>query len=992
MKRRDLIIIIFSVFTNCSFAQYELVSTLSESALGYTKGYHDFGDYVLIDHSSLGIISFHPESATVIETEIFSDYSTESLFNSTGMFRLKFLETGNQQNGHICFVGANGDVFMSVPIFYNTQFGINQTINIPSVILENKYYVVGENNGVHSIWESDGTDDGTNIILQTQDEIVGLFEHNDTLVYVERTSTSYNFFKQGVELDFQLFKQFPIETFMNFSGKIGTDGSSVYLNMQISQNYRQIWKTNLTSEGTMIFLDSISAAKILFNDDSFIFSYLNVQNNLGPFYKGLINEPLNLTRVPLVNSGVQESSIIYSFLGDNYYSYLSLEEGLEVVRLNDQLEFEVIGTLAPGPASAIPIEGNGPYLPTFTNFPSCVYGEDELFVVLRNKLNDETFIYKVNGSELAPVFKWRENDLNTQAIFKYGNWLYFLRGTNASIILERRSLNDTDTPLNKTSTGEDVWYKEITLIKNNNAFSGLQQDFQIRECLMDAQENVYLGFDSRCNSNYQIVMTDTAMVDDINGKFILAKLDKYGKCIWANSIADFGSFSLYRPFVCGLQSNGDLIVAGIFFGDGFFDDIFIPDEERNVFICSLSGEDGHLKWFRTLFLADNSNEKPDALFINEVDEVILTFAYDNYEIYFQNKLLTSDRSPVNAIAKFTPSGDLLWCNTTPTPWTDNFGKTVYIGNNEVSDGIISIQSQGDYNWSSSCEYSDWRSHIQELSNSTVVSSKPINQCNDLAGLTCAVDIGNNRIFAAGFFRGDSLQLGSFIASSLMGSFCHKNGFYCMIYDYRYDLVVTASIAVDSAFYPLDIARVNDLVYIYGAKGNNELCVVKFDTNGQYMGDKSLNQYADALDGQFQQCFSANEEHIVIVGQDFLRDTTLGVIPELNYMNCVSVLKLKNENWKYSDEWFEPLQLQSQNDEVVTVIYPNPFTNEIFIESNIAYQYYDIYDVNGRLVLQNYFQNSPLTKVNLGEVSNGVYILKLTGVSSTKTYKLIKSTQ
>ena len=67
------------------------------------------------------------------------------------------------------------------------------------------------------------------------------------------------------------------------------------------------------------------------------------------------------------------------------------------------------------------------------------------------------------------------------------------------------------------------------------------------------------------------------------------------------------------------------------------------------------------------------------------------------------------------------------------------------------------------------------------------------------------------------------------------------------------------------------------------------------------------------------------------------------------------------------------------------IYPNPFSDEIFIENLIGNEYFIIYDLLGR----NIIEGKCLGTVNIPEVNPGVYYLTILNNTNQTTYKLIK---
>jgi sugar lactone lactonase YvrE len=73
------------------------------------------------------------------------------------------------------------------------------------------------------------------------------------------------------------------------------------------------------------------------------------------------------------------------------------------------------------------------------------------------------------------------------------------------------------------------------------------------------------------------------------------------------------------------------------------------------------------------------------------------------------------------------------------------------------------------------------------------------------------------------------------------------------------------------------------------------------------------------------------------------------------------------------------------------IYPNPATTEISISNNNLKGISSVVltDTNGRTVKQNTFDNSSSVQVNISDLSNGVYLMKITYDNKTTIKKIIK---
>lgn len=69
------------------------------------------------------------------------------------------------------------------------------------------------------------------------------------------------------------------------------------------------------------------------------------------------------------------------------------------------------------------------------------------------------------------------------------------------------------------------------------------------------------------------------------------------------------------------------------------------------------------------------------------------------------------------------------------------------------------------------------------------------------------------------------------------------------------------------------------------------------------------------------------------------------------------------------------------------IYPNPVTNQLYIESQEAFQRVEVFTINGKRILEaNYQENQPM---DVSSLPSGMYILKIETENGSVTKKLVK---
>ncbi|MAK35306.1 MAG: hypothetical protein CMC15_03925, partial [Flavobacteriaceae bacterium] len=68
----------------------------------------------------------------------------------------------------------------------------------------------------------------------------------------------------------------------------------------------------------------------------------------------------------------------------------------------------------------------------------------------------------------------------------------------------------------------------------------------------------------------------------------------------------------------------------------------------------------------------------------------------------------------------------------------------------------------------------------------------------------------------------------------------------------------------------------------------------------------------------------------------------------------------------------------------TIVYPNPTTGQIFLENSLHIETIEVYDAAGKLIER--FQDS--NTINLSELNNGIYFLKMTDIYDNSTLQKV----
>lgn len=144
------------------------------------------------------------------------------------------------------------------------------------------------------------------------------------------------------------------------------------------------------------------------------------------------------------------------------------------------------------------------------------------------------------------------------------------------------------------------------------------------------------------------------------------------------------------------------------------------------------------------------------------------------------------------------------------------------------------------------------------------------------------------------------------------------------------------------------------------------------------------------DNDFPSDFSLN----ILEGENY---TSNGVelSPNTDFVGDLSVAVTLNDGIDNSEIAYLPIEVKqtvgiNSNFESMFSVTPNPFINELCISTiNINCGIVDIYDLSGALIYTKHINNQPILKLNLSDLSKGVYFLKFTSETKSSIKKIIK---
>lgn len=975
------------------FAQTETLATSGNEDL-IENSPKKIGDHLLyITKSSYRYkildVNLSNGAVSMLDSNIlkFGDYA----YSSEGLFYTSFTQTGSWNDGdfYINFIDPTGNQLTPILIGVSNSSIPDNYEPRHATMCNNRYYVNSFYNNEHCIWESDGTTAGTQIIYQSPNPIAAIRELNDTLFIATADSSNYTFsyFSSGASV--QQYASIPTDNFYSTFEILGQNDDHFYVRAKDSLNASFVSRINFQNppelflNGYFRYIDFIGNRFVIGNPG------WSSNNN----YIGLLSNPQQIDPIPAAQSIQTPLLSIDRYYGDGYYQIRSVENGIEFARLNVNDSIDLVQTNVFGPGSGIPVNVDGfNHYGDWTNTKFFIDDVGNLFTVLTNGNDGSYYMYQLNESVEKSLFKI-DHPEDVTDIFVEDGYIYWSEIRDDGHSIKRRSLND---PLETQPTQvpqSETWFRQF-VVNDNPSWDPYQVTMYLKDAKLNQDGSAIISLSmGEYLLECQFISSDSDSVMLMNGSDVVVKYDKYGQFLWANGIGQkYGPWVRENQFA--VRENGNVVIFGRFYHDAIFDSdtIVNPNFETYTYLVELDANTGQIIWKKFIFQDTYWDTfEPEGMVIDENDNIYLAANFYGFGINIEGEYLSSDVNKTNALLKFDPTGNIIWARSCQTPFTDNFGETSSLSYSEEFQTISLCQSQANSVSWSSCEYQDWRYYIQEWDTDGNKKSGIEIVGSDVGSLTVSTRTANDQFFGMGYFRG-TLAIDHYDVESTMGTSCHKTEAFEVIYDGDLNEIVSAKMTKNNAFRPLDIDNNGDFIYVLGTTASYALTILKYASNGDYIGYKPLNQILDPSDyDKGDASFDVKGEFILVEGKNFLPDTSLNVRPFVNVFQSLSILKTSNSGWIADDSWLQDAPYVFDNvDELL--IYPNPFSNEInvyFTGTEVGYNSYQLVDINGRLIAKGNLSDIQLQTIQLPEMRQGIYLITFEGESGNITEQLMK---
>jgi hypothetical protein len=894
-----------------------------------------------------------------------------------------FFITTKGASRNISYVDTVGKVFESETVS-NNGFGLTP------IIFNQKLYIAGQTHA-HKLFESDGTKNGTKVIYQSANPINIITVFDDKLIFANHNGNQSLMYWMNSNGHIQLFDSIQISNLKSFGHGIGINNDKFYFNVVLDDYSSSIQKMDTLGNGMELFIDDFNGDNIEFMNDSFVITQSTYPQIINA-YSGNINRPIELQEIPFENEIRYGATTIVDKLPLDYYRFYAPNVGYEFGKLNNG-KFSIIQDLAKGPASS------GICLQSDAHYGLCDFNQQtreyngNLYSILSNGNNSSYYLYQISNDEYTSIVKI-PNVENLESFYIYADYLYLIRNEVDHSFLEKVFIGAVQETQPELDPNLETWFRQVDARVTDTYhydFHNIKGD----PAQIDEDGNVFLMvYTDKNYDSTNILVSNSDLIHNQEAANVLIKFNKHGQLMWVKS---FGSTEgVYGPRAqFTLDNNGDVLISDVFVKLAVFGGFELKTGRVGYYLTKIDGETGAYVWAEQIMESNYTNINLDGIETDDYGNIYLSLMYPSFKVRISNISLESDRSPVNAVAKFDANGRIIWAKNIKTPWLDYYGNTRVFEYSEKAQSLTAVQTQGSYNVWSSCKFHEWSYFIQTIDLEGEVKDTFTLDGTDLGSISVGTVTNENRLFGMGYYRGD-LETGSFNLSS--SKECESEGFG-FIYDNEIGDVLASFSTSDSVFYPFDIAKNVTFIYVLGTHGTNsgyeygDLRILKFTHQGALVGYKDLNQRILSYDSNPRNYIDVKGDYIIVTGANFESNEEYGINPLMRNSRTISLLKLKNENWTPATSLFYKQKLPAGKNSSEMAVYPNPFSHQIEIyvnEESGKYTHFEMYDIVGKQVLSGSLGLKTVQYINTSQLQKGAYIIRLAGNSVSRSIKMIKA--
>lgn len=501
----------------------------------------------------------------------------------------------------------------------------------------------------------------------------------------------------------------------------------------------------------------------------------------------------------------------------------------------------------------------------------------------------------------------------------------------------------------------------------------------------DLNNNIYVaGYFSPANNLGEVLIFDTTVFAGSNNYcFFLAKYSTTGNFLWAR-VSNVGSSNANG---IATDANGNVYITGNFSDSIIFDSthLLLKQGQFNFFVVKYDSS-GNCLWAKTSI--GGGQNWGSSIASDKGGNVYISGVFDSVPITLGS--YTLDPTGYNGsffIAKYDPSGNVLWAKTIASdsadviggPITTDTNSNVYVagtfGGDTINVGGIRI-----YNSNTSYPQGQDIFYAKYNSSGDVVWANSTQGGLDDGTVGIAAD-GNENLYVTGYFYSDSIGFDSY---SLKASASIESNFFLVKYDNSgHALWAKTANSPLGAWGDGIVAELNGNIYVTGGFGENWAATIIIDSD-------TLTQPVSMFDAMFFALFDPNGKLFsavsfdaggddangvcldqlgnVYIGGDIFQDLVIPGLDSLNVTGLENVFVAKLSCPQPSSV------IEIPSNSPITV-YPNPSTGSYYFKGVQQKDVIEVYDLMGQHIYSGLAETGTGT-VDLSGHSAGIYFYKV----------------
>jgi len=942
----------------------------------------------------------------------------EATFTKDGFFFIFRANSNSALVDTLCFFSYDTKKVIKLkPINFRKTLNDFQSTRILGVF-DNILYCIGANsNNTFDVWKSNGTTEGTIKLytLNTRSTQIGFVNGYCLLnVYDGENVSLISIVDNGIETP-TILRSYSAERFSIFFANYDLKNGQFYLFVHdtLTNDYECI-----STKGTLnTTLSLFRSSSMSFSTNQSLQLKLNTLNSNEIVVRSLSTGEV-IKQIPLPDEFKPINGGSIRSLGKGLFVTESSKYGMELAYLNLNDSFIKVD-LSKGPFSGLTSNSAWNFslndIQYFNNEIS-----DSFYLVGYGNNSKLKYLFKlILGVDSAKIFRLAKliyldtSRIDNVKSFVHKNKFYQVvqrreGSTNltTSILFEVSADNEfgyvNDLPIDSGST----WHRQVGF----GATLNNDPRYVLSDIIIDSEDNAILSFSVH---NYGTITNtwntrkfvfkdfqqyDTRYAKKINALNITFKISPMGNILWTSSFGNF-NYGITNKLKQVSDKSDNIYVGGVAFRNAVFGIDTIKRQNAFLYLVKLDGKTGNIIHYKILAESQFTNDFDiDVLKTDAQNNLYISFHYKNFGLDFANSVISNNMvSPANALAKFDDSGNLLWIKNTLTPFTRHFGKTIDMCIDEENNKLYLIQTVGDYNWWSSCKFSNWDSYFQCLNfDGDIVWSKHIIS-DDLHSLRSIVLDNKGYINISGYFRGTIHFDGLKLTSKPISNFCNQFQYVTATINPNDYEVIMGATSDDWLFLPqknisTGIENKNLSIGFEPANSRSYTLMTKeLDNWGAIIGTYKIEKLGDPFDWEYYPSIASKNNFMVVADITYNQFDTFTNFMANAYNISIARYSLNNLFQPTYNQF--PLNHQrSMGDEYDLILYPNPCSNKlnVFNQTDNGVLKFSIIQLDGKeLYLPNPELINNTIVFDVSQLETGFYLLKVSGNKGLEVYKFFK---